>query len=87
MAETPVQPHLLLRLRFSLRTLFVLVTALACWLGCEFNWIRERHEVTAKFAAVNQRLLGRVIVLGDSDPTAPWPLYWLSGDGLTGGLR
>ena len=31
--------------RFSLRTLFVAVTALAGWLGYELHWIRERHEV------------------------------------------
>ncbi len=32
------------RLRFSLRTLFVLVTALGAWLGYHLNWIRERRE-------------------------------------------
>ena len=31
--------------RFSLRTLFVVVTLLACWLGYEINWIRQRHAL------------------------------------------
>jgi hypothetical protein len=30
--------------QFSLRTLFVLVTVCAIWLGVEFKWIRQRHE-------------------------------------------
>ena len=29
--------------RFSLRTLFVAVTVLACWMAYEVNWIRQRH--------------------------------------------
>ena len=33
---------------FSLRTLFVVVTMFACWLGYELNWIRQRHEMLAK---------------------------------------
>jgi hypothetical protein len=31
--------------RYSLRTLFVLITVFACWLGYELNWIRQRHAV------------------------------------------
>jgi hypothetical protein len=30
-------------LRFSLRTLFVAVTVVVCWLGWQLNWIRQRH--------------------------------------------
>jgi hypothetical protein len=29
--------------RFSLRTLFVLVTLFGCWLGYQLNWIRARR--------------------------------------------
>lgn len=32
------------RLRFSLRTLLVLVTVLCVWLGYQLNWIQERRE-------------------------------------------
>jgi hypothetical protein len=32
------------RLRFSLRTLFVLVTLLCVWMGYHLNWIRQRRE-------------------------------------------
>jgi len=31
--------------RYSLRTLFVMMTVFACWLGYELNWIRQRHAV------------------------------------------
>jgi hypothetical protein len=30
--------------RFSLRTLFILVTLAALWIGWSFNWIRQRHD-------------------------------------------
>ena len=33
--------------RFSLRTLFVLLTLFACWLGYSTNWIRQRREALA----------------------------------------
>ncbi len=32
-------------LRFSLRTLFVVVTVLACWLGYYVNWHAQRNAV------------------------------------------
>jgi len=35
--------------RFTLRTLFVVVTVLGCGLGYQLNWIRERHRVLDKF--------------------------------------
>ena len=41
------QPH---RLRFSLRTLFVVVTVVGAgsgWVGYQLNWIRQRHEIIA----------------------------------------
>jgi hypothetical protein len=37
--------------RFSLRTLFVLVTAAACWFGYQLNWIRQRHQFMAQATA------------------------------------
>jgi hypothetical protein len=30
---------------FSLRTPFVLVTVLACWIGYQLHWIRQRHKL------------------------------------------
>jgi hypothetical protein len=33
---------------FSLRTLFVVVTLVACWLGYELNWIRQRRDFAAR---------------------------------------
>lgn len=31
--------------RFGLRTMFVVVTVLACWLGYELSWVRQRRAV------------------------------------------
>lgn len=35
-------------LRYSLRTLFIVMTVFGCWLAYEMNWIRQRHEFLAK---------------------------------------
>ncbi len=45
--------------RFSLRTMFVVVTVLAVllgWIVYQFNWIRQRHELLAEQDAVTQQL-------------------------------
>lgn len=34
--------------RFGLRTMFVVVTVFACWLGYQLNWIRQRHAFLAR---------------------------------------
>src|SRR5690242_447185 len=62
--------------RFSLRTLFVLLTLVACWLGYELNWIRLRHAA-----------LTSGIVEEANDPFAGLPqttaapgMLWLFGE-------
>jgi hypothetical protein len=45
---TPNPKRRWFRFAFSLRTLFVVVTVICCWLGYELNWIRQRHEALAK---------------------------------------
>ena len=37
--------------RFSLRTMFVLVTVLCVWLGYAMNWIRQRRDFAAAMTA------------------------------------
>ncbi len=34
--------------QFTLRTMFVIVTVMACWLAFHLNWIRERNEFLVK---------------------------------------
>ena len=34
--------------RISLRTVFVVMTVLGCWLGYELNWMHQRHRLIAK---------------------------------------
>jgi len=43
MMTTPTTPRR--RWSFSLRTLLVVLTLAACWLGYQANWIRQRHAV------------------------------------------
>ena len=42
MADDPQSPRRWFR--FSLRTMFVLVTAFCCWLGWSANWLLERQQ-------------------------------------------
>jgi hypothetical protein len=63
--------------RFSLRTLFVVVTILGCWLAYEFNWIRQRRAVVAespKWLAYEGEDIGPM-----AQPLAPG-LLWLLGE-------
>jgi hypothetical protein len=38
--------------QWSLRTLFVVVTLFGCWLGYEWNWIRQRHALVTRQQAL-----------------------------------
>lgn len=38
------RPDRLFRIRFGLRTVFILVTVLGVWLGVQAKWIRDRHR-------------------------------------------
>jgi hypothetical protein len=44
------------RLRFSLRTLFVVVTVGCVWIGYSLNWIRQRHEFLDHEVALRHKL-------------------------------
>lgn len=55
MSEGPAKRHWF---RFSLRTLFF-VTTLACVLGYELNWIRQRRELDAKYQALRSEFVDR----------------------------
>jgi hypothetical protein len=59
-------------LRFSLRTLFVVVTVLCVWLGYELNWIRQRHHF-ADSEATAIAALG-IPMADPHEYMAPWPL-------------
>jgi hypothetical protein len=58
--------------RFSLRTLFVLITLVAIWVGWSFNWIRQRRE----FVRLGNEL-GAVVSRGEV--RAPG-LLWVFGE-------
>src|SRR5262245_12715901 len=46
MDATPTKPRRWFR--FSLRTTFLVVTAISLWLGYEVNWIGQRHAFLAR---------------------------------------
>ncbi len=75
---------------FSLRTLFVVVTVSACWLGYQLNWIKERHSLIGApqqtgvepeygIALMPMSLLASLQV---ESKDAPWPLRWLGERGV-----
>lgn len=73
------------RWSFSLRTLFVLVTLLACWLAYQVNWIRQRHmlldqqKVLAEEWDRRHQKQWAYATLTVNAPTAPG-LLWLFGE-------
>ncbi len=67
----------LLWFRFSLRTLFVLVTVAACWLGYEVNWIRLRRAVVADLP--RWQALEGIPNTSMRQPDAPG-LLWMFGE-------
>ena len=65
-----------LRVRFGLRTFFVLLTLLGVWLGVQVKWIRDRH-----------RAMEGADMSGHPDPymtPAPWSLRLFGELGITG---
>jgi hypothetical protein len=65
--------------QWSLRTLFVVFTVVACTLGYELNWIRQRHELltTGRFVAHDDGTApGGLILVGVRAPG----LLWLLGE-------
>jgi hypothetical protein len=71
--------------RFSLRTMFVVVTLVGCWLGYELHWLRQRRAFIAHETAIRdaQKEWWSTIALtaapGKSPPWAPGGL-WLFGE-------
>ena len=67
--------------RFSLRTLFVVVTVLgagAGWVVYQLNWIRQRDAVLKREEIVFLTRLNPVP--GQSWNSPPWPLAWFGAE-------
>jgi hypothetical protein len=58
-------------LRFSLRTLFVVVTVACCWLAYQVNWIAQRHRFLESPAVCE---FTGAVMLGGRAPGALWLL-------------
>jgi hypothetical protein len=59
------------RFRFSLRTMFGVVTVLACWIGYELRWIQQRRS------AINDAsVVGLVVSGGPGVAFSPHPPPW-----------
>ena len=77
--------------RFTLRTLFVVVTLVACCLGYQLNWIGERHSlidasqqtgVDPEYETITQPLGFPALPVRVETKDAPWPLRWLGERGV-----
>lgn len=68
---------------FSLRTLFVVVTVLACWLGWNLNIMRQRNQAMARIVSEN----GQVITYDEFEKMVPAVRGKISTRQLPIGLR
>jgi len=78
--------------RFSLRTLFVFVTAVAVCLGGAMNWVRQRHQFLARDVVLHEaeRMTDEPIYAGDDghaqfgwiETEPPWVLGLLGERGI-----
>ncbi len=55
------------RFRFSLRTLFLVVTAICLWLGYGLHWIKQRHDLLAEVEEF-------LPTLNDGVPVSRWTI-------------
>ena len=80
MPQNPPEPPRRRWLRFSLRTLFVLMLVASlplAWMGYSLNWIRERHEAFGRNRAAvedagNVTAPGGLWLFGEQG----WPIVW-----------
>ena len=66
------------RPRYSLATLFVVVTAISCWLGYQLHWVNQRRQLLADQHVIYS-VEPWVVALTDVPPSAPG-LLWLMGE-------
>lgn len=74
-------------LRVSLRTLFVLVTVMAVWLGYQLNWIRQRREPRELIVEHNGNANVELVVMASAGAevhfqSAPFSLRILGEDDI-----
>ena len=70
--------------RFTLRTLFVVVTVFACWLAWSFNWLRERRQAEEWLAAAEHSWYSPSVAGARVEASAPWNLRLLGEHGIVG---
>ncbi len=64
-------------LRFSLRTLFVMVTLLSLWLAYQMNWIHQRHEYWRQvWQEFHEKTDEAGLLSSDGMYTSPCPAPW-----------
>ena len=75
------------RFRFSLRMLFVVVTAaalLSCWVIYQVSWLRERQHARAWLAASNDSWYAPSLQGAETQASAPWGLRLFGEQGVIG---
>ncbi len=66
--------------RFSLRTLFVVVTVLAVFIAYHVNWIHQRHEFIEVAPERSGYVASRDPYLPNGEPQRPPGLLWIFGE-------
>lgn len=70
---------------YSLRTLFVLLTAFGLffgWLGVQLKWIHDREQAVEWLRDHSVERLGSCAIICNQNP-APWGVRILGGDSIT----
>jgi hypothetical protein len=66
--------------RFSLRTMFVVVTVLAIWLGYHINWARQRRDALSSGRFTGDRVLATGMAPALPKMVTAPGLLWLLGE-------
>ena len=75
------------RPRYSLATLFVIVTLFGCWLGYSMRWIRQRQEMLKNYDVIDRYESSPRVKLVSNGPTevsAPGGLGLFGERGIAG---
>ncbi len=69
--------------RYSLRTLFIVLTVIGCWLGYELSWIRQRQKARQWLERAGGCYVELFALQQHPAPTIPFWRTWLGDQAVT----